>query len=114
MKEQKFTKNIRISYLDSVKGIGILLIVLSHVAMGETGENPLRNGIMSFAVPLFFFVTGILLFIKDAYSEKTINTLLFDKMKALIYPYCVFTTVALPIYVVKTKVGGYSKTDLYT
>ncbi len=41
----------RIAYLDVARGIGILLVILGHIA--PTG-TPLRMAIYSFHIPLFF------------------------------------------------------------
>lgn len=49
--------NQRINWIDSAKGIGILLVVLGH----STGniEDPLNKAILSFHMPLFFFLSGL-------------------------------------------------------
>jgi acyltransferase len=41
-------------YLDIVKGIGILLVVIGHLQL----DNVIRNFIYAFHMPLFFYVGG--------------------------------------------------------
>ncbi len=48
----------RIAWLDGARGIGILLIVLGHVIPMTT---PISHFIYSFHVPLFFFLSGMVL-----------------------------------------------------
>ena len=54
--------NDRLFYLDVVRGIGILLIVLGHIS---AGENVIVRYAYSFHVALFFIITGYLLKFKN-------------------------------------------------
>lgn len=45
-------------FLDAMKGMGILLVVLGHVSLIE----PLNTVIYAFHMPLFFFISGFLFF----------------------------------------------------
>ena len=47
----------RLDYMDAVKGIGILLVVMGHNLQGIPA---LTSWIYSFHMPLFFIVTGYL------------------------------------------------------
>lgn len=47
----------RITYIDNMRGIAILLVMLGH-SIGTTGE-PLNQFILSFHMPLFFFISGL-------------------------------------------------------
>lgn len=51
----------RISWIESLKGIGIILVVLGHTFWGGT------KVIYAFHMPLFFFVSGML------FKEETRN-----------------------------------------
>ena len=57
--------------LDFFKGIGILLVVALHAAplWPYPAPNFILNTVMRFAVPLFFIVSGYLLFNKIKYTE---------------------------------------------
>lgn len=51
--------NARISYIDQLKGIAILLVVLGHVIGYNNCENSfLWRFIYSFHMPLFMFISG--------------------------------------------------------
>lgn len=71
--------NNRSQFIDIAKGIGISLVVLLH--------NPLLSGklfniVISFIMPLFFFLSGV--FLK---SSKPFKIVLADKFNSLLKPY---------------------------
>ncbi|HEM4571297.1 TPA: acyltransferase family protein [Streptococcus suis] len=47
--------NTRIQWIDNLKGIGILLVVLGHTSF------PFKNYIFWIHMPLFFVLTGIII-----------------------------------------------------
>lgn len=59
-------KEKRLDYIDMVKGIGIILVVLGHSTY--VSENVL-TWLASFHMPLFFIVSGILFAYKRSYQE---------------------------------------------
>lgn len=77
----------RIDYLDMVKGFGILLVVIGHMQDISTG---LRIWISSFHMPLFFVVTGILIYVKSE-PEKDFRVTVTKKFKGIIVPYLWFS-----------------------
>ncbi len=87
----------RLGYLDMVKGIGIILVVIGHSQY--CGEK-LRIVITSFHMSLFFIVSGMLLFhIKE--ETRPMRVILKKKALSMLVPYAVFSAVYLAIY------GGY-------
>ena len=54
--EDEGRKANRIPWLDAVKGVGIICVILGHMTIPET----LRQFVFSFHMPLFFFVSGYL------------------------------------------------------
>ncbi len=77
----------RIAYIDICKGIGIVLMVLSHVGLiGRIGAG-INWIIHSFHMPLFFFVSGFL-------YKSTMNNSIIDFLKkktiSLLVPYFSF------------------------
>ena len=48
----------RDSTIDIMKGIGIILVILGHAI--QNNYVPLNKVILSFHMPLFFFVSGML------------------------------------------------------
>lgn len=74
----------RINWVDTAKGIGIILVVLGHTEMGEE----YNKYFYSFHMPLFFLLSGLFF-----YGEKYKNTWQFLKKKslALLVPYFCFS-----------------------
>ncbi len=70
----------RFEWIDTLKGIGITLVVASHIYTGE-----FRSFIGIFSMPLFFFIGGFL------YSSKYDHQVyLKKKIVHLIVPYIAF------------------------
>jgi fucose 4-O-acetylase-like acetyltransferase len=73
----------RIEYIDSLKGLGIILVMLGHSISAM--DQPLNRMILSFHMPLFFFSSGLLIV-----SDKVINDSLIlfinRKIKKTIIP----------------------------
>lgn len=78
----------RISYIDSVKGFSILLIVLGHIIP----NSGLKTWIYTFHVPIFLIISGILIAEKCKKSQKIEVKKQFFK---LIYPYITFSFAVL-------------------
>lgn len=81
-------KKERIEWVDVSKGIGIILVIISHcVYLG----NFAHNWIFSFHMPLFFILSGI--FFRKASMLQVIK----KKFQQLIIPYIVFCIIGLLI-----------------
>ena len=73
----------RIKYLDNARGIAIFLVVLGH-CIGAV-DNPVNKVILSFHMPLFFIISGILL--NDKVIEaSSIKHWIIKKCKHLLLP----------------------------
>lgn len=83
-------KSERIAGLDTLRGIGILVVVMVHAGLTGTAVN----GALVFAVPLFYVVAGCLY--RDMPSLKA---LLADKTRRLIIPFLFFALAGLTLYV---------------
>ena len=105
----------RINYIDIVKGVGILCIVLGHVM----GEAPARYGIdlkqtsfymflFSFHVPIFYIVSGILMRINK--KNENVKEFILRKCKTYLWPYLTFSLIAI-ITRIAYK-GAYHETDV--
>lgn len=73
-------------YLDALKGIGIILMIIGHVM------SPIRNIIFSFHMPLFFFISGYL------YKDRTAKDFIIRNTKKVLLPYiitCLFIWILL-------------------
>lgn len=83
----------RMEWIDCVKGLAIIFVVLGHIDMGE---HFLCSWIYSFHVPLFFMISGILLAVSQEKNESTaVSIFLLKKAKQLLYPYAVFSLLAV-------------------
>ena len=80
----------RIIWIDNLKVIGILAVILGHIA------SPLGYIIYSWHMPLFFFLAGI--FIKHELSTKEFIT---NDYNRLIIPYFIFSAIALIVETAK-------------
>ena len=90
------TKN-RIKYLDLARGIGILLVILGHISMIS---NDLRIYIVSFHIPLFFVVSGLLTGISEHRNgEKNLKAVIGDKARTILLPYFIFSVLDILIYI---------------
>lgn len=90
-------KNRRVDYLDMVKGIGIILVVMGHSEY--LAKNALAV-IYSFHMPLFFIISGMVGHHIREY-ERPMGLLIKKKFCSLMIPYIVFSLIYLAIY------GGY-------
>lgn len=83
----------RLTYLDMAKGFGILLVVLGHL---EYISHPVRVWLVSFHMPLFFFISGILVRYKK--EDKTDwGILVKKKCRSILLPYACFSLCYLLI-----------------
>jgi len=91
----------RLDWVDSAKGIGIVLVVYGHVARGLEQGGILADSrlyrlvdasIYSFHMPLFFFLSG--LFFLSSFRKQGIG-LLRSKMGTIVYPYLFWSVLQL-------------------
>ena len=80
----------RIQWIDHVKGFAIICMVISHSIAGY--DNPLKNWITAFNMPLFFFVSGLL---AKEYEQSDLSGYLKKKILTVGIPYFVFCTLYL-------------------
>ena len=76
----------RIDWIDSAKGIGIILVVFSHLAFRDTQYSV--DVVFSFHMPLFFFLSGIVFSNKDSFK-----IFLLKRIRSLYIPFLVFLTI---------------------
>ena len=87
----------RIVYIDLLKGVGILLLLLSH---SFYFPSALSNWIFSFHMPLFFWCTGALICVQYSDSEKLRDhfaQFIVRKCLCIGIPYVVFS-LAIILY----------------
>lgn len=81
----------RLSYIDSLRGFAMLLVVLQHYEFPYVGKY-----ILSFHMPLFFAISGYLFRYSGA-GEKRFTELVKNKAMQLLIPYCGFELIFLII-----------------
>ena len=75
----------RIEWLDTMRGIAILLVVLGH-SIGSIND-PVNRFILSFHMPLFFFISGILAKTTDKQGNNIPFAVYFlSKTRAILLP----------------------------
>jgi acyltransferase len=85
---------MRQDWIDSLKGMAIILVVIGHLTTISSGLN---QYIYSFHMPLFFFISGYLI-----NFEKYINlekTYLIKRASSLIIPYFFFSIISYIFYI---------------
>ncbi len=98
------TSKNRINYLDLARGFGILLVILGHISMISEG---LRIYIVSFHIPLFFVVSGLLTGISEYdRGQKDVKKAVSGKFRSMILPYFIFSVLDILIYIAYYLVTG--------
>lgn len=99
-------------YMDALKAINIILVVLGHCiqygsgkeyALGAFFYNPVFIFIYSFHMPLFMLISGCLF--ASSIKTKKWNELLYAKFKQLIIPLCSWSVISLFISIGKSSRG---------
>lgn len=85
-------KDNRIDFIDYMKGIGILLVMLQH-SIGDIYQ-PLERFILSFHMPLFFFVGGILWGYRERCDENLLR-FMAKRAYSFIFPIIIMGTLGL-------------------
>ncbi|WP_292388442.1 acyltransferase family protein [Methanosarcina sp. UBA5] len=83
---------MRLHWVDALKGMGIMLVVLAHHSLPVA----LDTYIFSFHMPLFFFISGFL-FDFEKYAESTVN-FVKERCRSLILPYFGFVLLTCLFY----------------
>lgn len=94
----------RIHYFDLAKGIGIILVVLGHL---EFISMPLRYFIVSFHMPMFFIISGMLIQI-TCEESKDRKEIVKRKFKRMMIPYISFSILYFFIEIIYFKLTGLS------
>ncbi|MDR1884372.1 MAG: acyltransferase family protein [Prevotella sp.] len=100
----------RCLWIDTAKGIGIILVVYGHVLRGlHSSSIPLNKGffeisdafVYSFHMPLFFVLSG--LFFKKSLDKYTPKGLFIEKIKTIFYPFLIWSIVQTGIKIVLSQ-----------
>lgn len=95
----------RLDWVDTARGIGIILVVYGHALRGHVTSGAFEPGwhadvqdavIYSFHMPLFFFLAG--LFVQRSLT-KGAGVFLREKAVTLVYPYILWSVVSVALAV---------------
>lgn len=89
----------RRSYFDIAKGIGIILVVMGHL---EYISIPTRYFIVSFHMPMFFVISGMLMY-QTGEENKDWKSFLKGKLKRMGLPYLSYSILFLIVEVLYTN-----------
>lgn len=97
----------RNAQLDSMKGIGIFLVIVGHISTNKF----LNIWIYSFHMPLFFFISGIIYYMSKVYTSKEF---LLKKCKSLLMPYFMFSALSFIYwYFIERYIRGSDKSAIH-
>jgi len=92
-----------LSWVDTAKGLGIVLVVVGHTLRGLIDANLMTwtasthfidDWIYAFHMPLFFFISGLFLVRSVRASFKTFAS---NKLRTIAYPYFVWSAITMAI-----------------
>lgn len=103
----------RIEYLDALRGFTMLLVVYSHVLSFsfryEAGFS-FNDVFMTFRMPLFFFLSGFLMYKKDRFrTGRNVTAYMKKKVMAQLVPTLIFTLVYALVFGVSYKALWFEK-----
>lgn len=84
----------RISWVDSAKGLGIILVVLGHTSLPQE----IKTYIYSFHMPLFFFLSGVVF-----NEKKNFSAFLKGKLKGIVIPYFIISIITYIFWILVTR-----------
>ncbi len=91
---------IRISWLDVLKGICILFVIIGHIV---SKNSLICIFIYSFHIPLFFVISGYLLRCRNVINNRQYT---LKRAKKILYPYYTLSLLMLLIYSIYSLVFG--------
>lgn len=98
-------------YLDSVRGIGIILVVLAHT---NVGDNYLCNLCFSFCIPMLFILAGMTLQIQlSSCNDLVLSEVIVKKTINLMWPYLSFSILALLFEFIKGIILQHSISEIF-
>lgn len=102
------TNRKRIEYLDIAKGIGMILVIMGHI---EYINAEIHEYIYAFHMPLFFLISGILIWEKKE-EEKHFGELIVKRLKGIMLPYAVFSILFFVIESVRVIIKDLDTWDI--
>lgn len=93
-------KSKRIEYIDAMRGFTMLLVVVSHIFVHSFHtENSFNSFFLTLRLPLFFFISGFVLYKTDTrWRFPNVTVFIYKKLLIQIIPTVVFLSVAAYIF----------------
>ncbi len=87
-------KSGRLAYMDMVKGIAIILVVVGHSTVASDG---VLTWLTSFHMPLFFILSGILFYLKHSHTED-FKDYAIKRFRGMMIPYFIFSVIYIGVF----------------
>ena len=95
-KNQKNTPKKRIAYIDVLRAIAIILVLIGHITYQGFNTTELHRWIYSFHIPLFFFITGMTT-VYTNYSQISLKNKILKHFYRIYLPFLIWAVFcALP------------------
>lgn len=101
------TKIKRDDYFDQLRGIAIIALVAIHISSVIVDRNFahtfnfsflfIYRQLLNFVIPLFLFVSGYFMAIKDVSTIKKYQSFILKQAKKILVPYAIFTSIFILI-----------------
>lgn len=95
----------RLKYLDYAKGLAMIFVIFGHVVL--TKSNEFRIWIYSFHMPLFFIISGCLLYNKYKKTDE-MKIDIKKQFKNIMIPYLTFSFMNVIVQCIKAKIENTS------
>lgn len=102
-KKSDLNRTVRISHIDALRGLAILLVVYSHslvLLTSNTNLSELNGFFIKFRMPLFFFISGYFLYSSN-YNANLLKKRTFNRLNRQFFPtlliWLTFCILTVPI-----------------
>lgn len=102
----------RIPYIDSLRGITMIFVIASHILLFSYNgleQFSLTKIITIFYMPLFFFISGFIVYKEIYLNSRYIYQFIKKKFINLIIPTTIFFLIYIQLYNLNLVVGLYDK-----
>lgn len=103
IKKEKKNTTQRLEWLDVLKCIAMLLVLLGHCA-DTAGKESLKYYIYSFHMPIFFIISGIGYYLQTSRKNYSFREMLENKSRTLLWPYFALNFLSLIPWTINFRV----------